>query len=686
MDIQPARPSPLGATPTPTGVNFSIYSRTASGMELVLFDSVDDAAPARTIRLDPFLDRTFHYWHAHVAGLVSGQVYGWRAEGPQEPEKGLRFDADKLLIDPYARVVAIPAAYSREKARRPGDTTATAMRSVVADRRGFDWEGDSPLSRPYSETVIYEMHLGGFTRHPNSGVRPENRGKYAGLVEKIPYLLDLGITAVELLPVFQFDPQDAPPGLTNYWGYCPVSFFAPHAPYASGDGVLAPLVEFRNMVKALHRAGIEVILDVVFNHTAEGDHLGPTSIFRGIDNPSYYLLDPEDPAKYSDYTGTGNTLSANGSVVRRMILDSLRYWVEEMHVDGFRFDLASILARDSSGQPMEDPPILWDIETDPVLAGTKLIAEAWDAGGLYQVGAFLGDRWTEWNGIFRDDVRRFVRGDRATVPLLPKRLLGSPDLYQHENREPEQSINFVTCHDGFTVNDLVSYKKKHNQANNENQRDGSNHNHSSNYGVEGPSNDPQIELVRNRQVKNLLALNLMSLGTPMLLMGDEVRRSQRGNNNAYCQDNETSWFDWSLLDRYGDVHRFVRRMIEWRLRPENLAAPKGAALETILRSARIQWHGLAINSPDWSDEARSLAVTVRFSPRRLGHLMLNTSEEPLLFELPRRPRGNRVWQRVIDTALPSPHDIADPGKEPSVEGETYGTEPRSLVLLIAPVR
>ncbi len=470
-----------------------------------------------------------------MPGLKPGQLYGYRVEGPSDAANGMRFDPGKVLLDPYGRGVVVPKNYSREAARLPGDNAATAMKSVVVDPRAYDWEGDVPLHRPSSRTIIYEMHVRGFARHPSSGVAEKSRGTYAGLMEKIPYLQELGITAVELLPMFQFDAQDCPPGRTNYWGYAPVSFFAPHHAYSSRPDPLGPVDEFRDMVRALHRAGIEIILDVVFNHTAEGDHRGPTLCFRGLDNSAYYTLEP-NRARYANYSGTGNTLNANHPIVRRMILDSLRYWVEEMHVDGFRFDLASILARDSSGQPMANPPVLWDIESAPALAGTKLIAEAWDAAGLYQVGSFVGDIWKEWNGRFRDDVRAFFRGEDDSVARVADRFLGSPDTYGHEEREAEQSINFVTCHDGFTLNDLVSYDGKHNEANGEGNRDGSNDNRSWNCGWEGPTDDPEIEKLRSRQVKNYLTFTMLSLGVPMIGMGDEARRTQRGNNNAYCQE------------------------------------------------------------------------------------------------------------------------------------------------------
>ena len=535
---------PIGATFVDGGVNFCLHSRTATGIELLFFDDVDDVRPARVLKLDRRRNRTRNYWHIFVPGVQNGQIYAYRAAGPYEPARGLRFDAEKVLLDPYGRGLAMPRRYDRQAAARPGDNMIHAMKSVVVDTSRYDWEDDEPLCNPWHRTVIYEMHVRGFTRHPSAGLPEDKAGTYAGLVEKIPYLKELGITAVELLPVFQFDPQDAPAGKINYWGYSPVSFFAPHLLYCSHPDALSAVDEFRDMVKALHRAGIEVILDVVYNHTAEGGATGPTFCFRGIDNEDYYILD-HDMANYANYSGTGNTLNANQSQVRRLIIDSLHYWVDEMHVDGFRFDLASILSRDEQGRPLANPPILWDIENDPVLAGTKLIAEAWDAAGLYQVGSFVGDHWKEWNGRFRDDVRSFIKSDSGMADIIAPRLFGSPDIYGFEERGPDQSINFVPCHDGFTINDLVSYNGKHNLANGEDNRDGHNDNCSWNCGVEGPSQDPAIEQLRRRQIKNFMAITMLSLGVPMLLMGDEVRRTQFGNNNAYCQDNELSWFDWT---------------------------------------------------------------------------------------------------------------------------------------------
>ena len=668
----------------PGGVHFSLYAERATAVELLFFHTVDDAAPSQIIRLDARRHRTQSYWHASVPGATVGQVYGFRVYGPSAPERGLRFDPTKVLLDPYGLAVAVPAAYDRQAAVNPGDNCGVAMKSVVADPECYDWEGDRTLNRPFVKTIVYEMHVGGFTRHPNSGVSEERRGTFAGLIEKIPYLQDLGITAVELLPIFQFDPWDAPAGRINYWGYAPVSFFAPHAGYSSRPDLLGPLDEFRDMVKALHRAGIEVILDVVYNHTAEGGHDGPTFCFRGIANDIYYIPDPDDRGRFANYIGCGNTLNANHSVVRRMIIDSLRYWVEVMHVDGFRFDLASIFSRDETGRPVKNPPVVFDIETDPVLAGAKFIAEAWDAGGLYEVGNFHGERWQEWNGLFRDDVRSFLKGDAGMARTVAARLLASPDIYGHHARGPEQSINFVTAHDGFTLNDLVSYNFKQNDANGEGNRDGTDDNRSWNCGVEGPTGDPAIEALRNRQVKNFLALTLLSLGTPMLLMGDEVRRSQQGNNNAYCQDNELSWFDWSLVDKHADILRFVMQLNGLRHRNFDVAFDMESTVAELLHHAQIRWHGTQLAQPDWGHDSRTISLTTRSMVfGRSMHVFLNAFWEPLAFELPPALPGTDGWHRVIDTSQPSPDDIRNEFDAPVIEGSSYLVGPRSVVLLIA---
>jgi glycogen operon protein len=652
-------------------------------VELLFFDGVDDARPVRVIRIDPSFNRTYHYWHVFLPGVRAGQIYGYRVEGPSDPEKGMRFDPRKVLLDPYGRGVVVPKSYTRSAAHEQGDNAGSAMKSVVVDPREYDWEGDEPLKRPSSQTIVYEMHVAGFTRHPASGVAEGRRGTFAGLIEKISYLQKLGITAVELLPVFQFDAQDCPPGRVNYWGYAPVSFFAPHQAYSSRQDPLGPVEEFRDMVKALHRAGIEVILDVVFNHTAEGDHRGPTFCFRGLDNSIYYILE-QNRSYYSNYTGCGNTLNANNPIVRRMIVDSLRYWVNEMHVDGFRFDLASILTRDASGHVLANPPVLWDIESDPLLAGTKMIAEAWDAAGLYQVGGFVGDSWKEWNGRFRDDARSFFRGEDGSVARFSDRLIGSPEIYGHEEREPEQSVNFVTCHDGFTLNDLVSYDRKHNEANGEDNRDGADDNRSWNCGAEGMTDDPEVEKLRNRQVKNFLAVTMLSLGVPMILMGDEMRRTQAGNNNAYCQDNEISWFDWRLVAKHADVHRFVTLLNARRLLRETEHERRRMSLNQLLRQAKTAWHGVKLNQPDWSPSSRSVAFSAEISKEKLIiHLIFNAYWEALDFELPPVGKvGGNPWRRWIDTALDSPNDIVEWQGSPSIEGNSYRAEPRSVVVLI----
>jgi len=673
---------PLGPTLFPDGVNFSLFCKNGTSVELLLFDGIADVEPATVITLDARRNKTYHYWHTFLPNVASGQLYAYRIHGPFEPWNGLRYNATKILLDPYANVVAVPDGY-----RRSGADSFTAntpsMKSMVADLSLYDWEGDTHLKRPFAQTVIYEMHVGGFTRNPNSLIDVSKRGTFAGLIEKIPYLVDLGVTAVELLPVFQFDEHDCPNGngLVNYWGYCPVSFFAPHHGYSFSKEPLHILDEFRDMVKALHRAGLEVILDVVYNHTAEGNHEGPTFCYRGIDNRTYYILE-DNKTYYSNYTGCGNTLNANQPIVRRMIIDSLHFWATEMHVDGFRFDLASILSRDEKGSPCENPPVLWDIESDPALAGIKLIAEAWDAAGLYQVGSFVGDSWKEWNGKFRDDLRSVIKGDEGTVSKLVSRLLGSPDIYSHKDREPEQSVNFITSHDGFTLNDLVSYNCKHNEANGEENRDGTDDNISWNCGIEGPTDDPTIESLRNRQVKNFL-VTLMSIGTPMILMGDEVRRTQYGNNNAYCQNNKLSWFDWDLLEKHSDIYRFVKLLIDGRLQRDIAKPEYSMSLNQLLHKRAVTWHGIKLNQPDWSHESHSIAFTIEsLSGHLMTHYMLNYYHEALEFELPRVKESSH-WKRWVDTALESPDDICYLGECSIVSNEKYLVRPRSTVVLIA---
>jgi isoamylase len=541
LPASPGHPLPFGATPTALGVRFSAFSRHATAVTLLLFDLPADERPAVEIALDPRLNRTGDAWHVEVDGIGPGSLYLFRVDGPRDPARGHRFDPAAMLLDPYAKAVTGP------QGARKG--------VVVSD--DFDWQGDRPLGRPLRRTVIHETHVRGLTRHPSSGV--EHPGTFRGVVEKIPYLADFGVTAVELMPVMEFDEranhrtnQVTGERLGNYWGYNTIAFFAPKEGYAAAVAPGAAVTEFKEMVRSLHRAGIEVILDIVFNHTAEGDETGPTLSFRGWDNAIYYLL-MADHSRYANFTGCGNTMNCNHPIVRTFIIDCLRYWAVEMHVDGFRFDLGSVLGRDRQGRLMENPPILERIAEDPVLRGTKIIAEAWDAAGAYQVGQFPGGRWAELNDRFRDDARKFWRGDPGSTGAMATRLAGSSDLYLRDGRKPFHSINFITSHDGFTLNDLVSYSRRHNDENGEGGRDGFEPNLSDNHGVEGPSADPAVEAVRERQVKNFLATLLVSLGTPMLLGGDEMRRTQRGNNNPWCQDNEVSWYDWRLLERHAGL-------------------------------------------------------------------------------------------------------------------------------------
>lgn len=681
----PGQSFPLGATVTPEGVNFCIFSKSAQAIELLLFDHADQSKPTHIISLSASQNKSFHYWHGFVPGLKAGQIYGYRVHGPFDPAQGYRFDASKVLLDPYAKAIVNEEYYDRRAASRPGyNNCAQALKGVVVDTSTYDWEGDRLLRTPYTRSIIYEMHVGGFTRHPNSGLATDKRGTYAGLIEKIPYLQSLGVTAVELLPVHFFDAQDAQDGLKNYWGYSTIGFFAPHRAYSADRSPLGPVDEFRDMVKALHRAGIEVILDVVFNHSAEGNENGPTLSFRGLENSAYYILD-KDRQFYSNYSGCGNALRANHPIVSQLILDSLRYWVSEMHVDGFRFDLASVLWRDDLGLPIERSPILWTIEMDPVLARTKIIAEAWDAAGLYQVGKFVGtgDRFAEWNGPFRDDMRRFVKGDTGVARHVAHRLMGSPDIYPRMDYDTTRSINFVTCHDGFTINDVVSYNEKHNEANLEDGRDGSNDNHSWNCGVEGTSKNPRIERLRERQIKNLISLLFLSQGTPMLLMGDEVRRTQRGNNNGYCQDSEVSWFNWDDVEKQAGLLRFTREFI--RL----VQSVQLFQLDRVLTGFSFQddpfvvWHGVHLGQPDFEPNSHSLALTLQHPKKHEHiHIMLNAYWDALPFELPPLDGGER-WHRIVDTFLPAPEDFCPLETAPIFSGDRYEVKPRSIAVLMA---
>jgi isoamylase len=685
--VVPGRPHPLGATVDSGGVNFSLYSQHATGVELLLFRSHTDTEPAQVIALDPVFNETFFFWHCRVVGLRPGAFYAYRVQGPWDPANGHRFDSEKVLNDPYTHAVE-RTLWQRGAACQPGSNLATSMRCVVVDVHDYNWEDDAPLQHPMQDSVIYEMHVGGFTKSPSA--RVTHPGTFAGVIEKIPYLKTLGITAVELLPVFGFDQsegQRSGPGgvrLSNYWGYSTVDFFAPAAAYCVSPEEGQHLREFRDMVKALHRAGIEVILDVVFNHTSEGNQDGPVISFRGIDNSVYYHLVPEDKQYYMNFSGCGNSVNCNHPAVEKFILECLEFWVREMHVDGFRFDEGSILSRGEDGAPLKHPPVLWGIELEESLMDTKVIAEAWDAAGLYQIGYFPGPRFAEWNGRFRDDIRRFVAGQPGLAGVVATRLAGSADLYQRENRTPVNSINFITCHDGFTLNDLVSYNKKHNEANGEDNRDGVDDNLSWNCGWEGDTDNAAVNALRERQVKNFAAILLLAQGVPMICGGDEIRRTQRGNNNCYCQDNGLSWHDWSNLEAQAGVLRFFSGMIALRQRHDSL---RRQSFFSGSRNARglqdIAWHGCQLGAPGFNDPAcRVLSCTLGGPDDGEDlHLIFNMDDQALGFDLP--VLNGRSWLRAVDTSLPSPQDIAPIGEEALVNTTQYLAQPRSVVVLIS---
>jgi isoamylase len=687
-------PLPLGTYEYGGGVNFAFFSRHATRVRLELFDHPEDPTPTRMIDLDAARHRTGDVWHVWVEGIRPGQLYAYRVDGPYQPEEGHRFNFNKLLLDPFATAISRLPDWDFSQARgydllaperdlvcsKVDD--AGAMPKCVFTHDHFDWHNDRPLRHPWSKTVIYETHVRGFTVHPSSGV--EHPGTFRGLMEKIPYLKELGVTAVELMPVYEFNeyqatginPQTGQP-LGNYWGYDPVAFFAPKASYSSSGGFGQQKLEFKEMVRALHGAGIEVILDVVFNHTAEGNELGPTLCFRGIDNTIFYML-ADEKRFYKDYTGTGNTINANHPVVRDHILTALRYWVMEMHVDGFRFDLAAVLGRGRSGDLLPNPPLLEGIAEDPILRDVRIIAEAWDAAGAYEVGSFSERRWAEWNGQYRDDVRRFWRGDDGMLGSFVSRICGSADIYAKSGKGPECSINFVTCHDGFTLNDLVSYRYKRNEANGENNHDGTNYNCSENYGTEGETTDARIESIRQRQIKNFLLTLLISRGVPMLLGGDEFRRAQGGNNNPYCQDNETSWYDWRYLEQHREIYRFTRGMIAFRRAHPILST------EQFYTDAEIHWFGPQGGLPNWADpKEKQFACLIHEDEQSGLYLMFNAGADAVDFGLPPVPPGAR-WHLAVDTSREAPQDLFAAGEEPLWEDpQTYHLSPRSSAILLA---
>jgi isoamylase len=691
LSLRSGTPLPLGATVGLDGVNFALFSRHATRVELLLYDSPDDANPSSTIALDPVINRTGEIWHIWVGGLTAGQCYAYRVDGPYRPHEGLRFNRWRVLADPYARAFTGVSSWDFDRARAYDGKSPVKDLSFAAEDNGpyaaraialvgdFDWRGDRPPAHPWSRTIIYETHVRGLTIHPSA--RVEYPGTYRAVIAKIPYFKELGVTALEFLPIQEFNENEMRrvnplngARLRNYWGYNPVAFFAPKETYASfGRG--AQVTEFKEMVRALHAADLEVILDVVFNHTAEGDESGPTLSLRGIENQVYYLLS-DDRRHYKNFSGCGNTLNCNHPVVRELILDCLRHWVIEMHVDGFRFDLAAILGRDELGNCTPNAPLLERIAEDPILRNVKLIAEAWDAGGAYMVGHFPGLRWSEWNGQYRDDVRRFWRGDSGMAGALASRLCGSADIYERAGRAPLNSINFVTCHDGFTLRDLVSYADKHNEANGENNRDGSPANFSCNYGVEGETEDPWINTVRLRQAKNLLATLMLSRGVPMLLGGDEFGRTQGGNNNAYCQDNEVSWYDWRLTERYRELLRFTRRLIEFRV------AHRVLREERFYTADEILWFNACGGSRDWSVMDRNLACLIRDveGAQPELYLMANAEEHEVEFRLPSASTGG-MWRIALDTAARAPNDAPETAARLPVGGPSLKLAARSLVVL-----
>jgi glycogen operon protein len=651
-------PLPYGAILHDDGVQFVVVSRSATAMRVLIYDKARDREPSEIVDCDPDLNRWGDIWSVFVPGMGPGQLYHFQADGPYDPDHGQRFDSKARLIDPYAKALAGHFQAATDGIIRP-------PKCVVIDDE-FDWQGDRHLRRDLSETIIYELHVRGFTRSRSSEV--SKPGTYLGLTEKIPYLQSLGVTAVELMPVHEFPIYDClgqKPQRPNYWGYDPLAFFSPHRGYAWGKEPGCQVREFKEMVLAFHKAGIEVILDVVFNHTAEGNQDGPTLSFKGLENRVYYMLEG-DGGTYRNYSGCGNTFNGNHPIVRELIFNCLRHWVHNYHIDGFRFDLASILSRDRQGKLLPNPPVVEAIGEDPLLADTKIIAEAWDAAGAYQVGAFGARRWAEWNGCYRDDIRKFWRCDKHMSGAMATRMAGSSDLYQPGGRRPYHSINFVTSHDGFPLNDLVSYDHKHNEANGEDSRDGDNNNYSHNYGVEGPTRRKSVEAIRGRQIRNMLSSLLLSQGAPMIVAGDECRRTQRGNNNAYCQDNAISWFDWRLAKKNSDLRRFCSALIEFR-KAEPTVRQKNFLSGQPTRPGGfpdLSWFSPKGKAMDWDRDEPSLMCMLAAAPleenctRPNHHILVlcHAGVEPREFILPKAIR-RLEWRTFVNTGLEPPDDI-----------------------------
>jgi glycogen operon protein len=658
--------------------NFALYSKHAESVTLLLYTESDIVNPVLAYRFDYLKNKTGRIWHCRLPllSMRGASYYAYSVEGPRSNGRfeWHWFDRDKVLLDPYAKSVFFPAASDRLAAIGPGSNPGKAPLGVLTgDSERFDWQGDH-RPRHEADTVIYELHVGGFTKNPNSGVKDEARGTFAGLVEKIPYLKDLGVTVVELMPVFQYDPSDG-----NYWGYMPLNFFSPHHGYLSDHTVTAQHNEFREMIKALHQADIEVVLDVVYNHTGEGDHTGPVYSYKGIDNSTYYLMADRPGAPFENFSGTGNTLNGANRCVRKMIMDSVRHWACEMHVDGFRFDLASLFTRKADGSVnANDVPLLSDMASDPDLAHLRLIAEPWDAAGVYQLGrAFPGIMACQWNGKYRDDLRRFVKGDPGMAPALMRRLYGSDDLFPDDRMNAyhaHQSVNYITSHDGFTLYDLVAYNQKRNWRNGHGNTDGADENHSWNCGWEGDEGaPPEVVKLRKQQIKNFCCLLFLSNGTPMFRAGDEFMHTQGGNNNPYNQDNETAWIDWSRLHANPDIFRFFKLMIAFRKAHPSLSRSR-------FWRDDIHWYGVG-PVVDMSHHSHSLAFHLRGSSQQDVDLyvMINAYWEDLTFIA--QEGQARQWKRVIDTGLESPDDFCDPGKEILLTSQAYVVKSRSIVVL-----
>lgn len=669
--VAPGSPYPLGATVKKGGVNFSVFSQHATNVDLLIFHKTKPQKPLKILSLNTPNHHTYHFWHAYLRGLKPGFLYAFRADGPFDLGNGHRFNKNKVLIDPYSKALDY-SLWQKEKSITGEDNLNTSLRSVIVNPNEYDWRGDKPLNRPIEETIIYEMHVGNFTKSPNSKVKKP--GKFKGIIEKIPYLKSLGITAVELMPIFDFSAGDE----RNVWGYGTSAFFAVDARYCISDNKENHLNEFRELVKALHKNDIEVILDVVFGYTPEGDQNGPTFCFRGLDNSIYYHLSKDDKQYYLNYSGCGNTLNSNHPVVAKFIKDCLEYWVEEAHVDGFRFDEASLLSRDTDGNVLANPTVLWNIDLSERLAKTKIFAEPWDAGGAYLVGKFPGYRFVEWNGKYRDDMRRFVRGDLGLAPSIAGRMTGSADLYQHTGRLPMHSLNFITAHDGFTLYDLVSYDQKHNDDNGENNKDGIDNNYSCNYGAEGGTKDNTILNFRFRQMKNFLTLLFLSKGIPMITMGDEVARTQGGNNNTYCQDSPISWFDWDNINKNQALLEFFKKIVSFRKKHKFFYDNDTFSKSDKNGWPEIDFHGCALHSPGW-DNAQSRILS--FTLRDKIHIIINMDDIGLSFEIPDIP--NKKWHIAVNTAENGVGIYSEGQESPFLETENIYVENKSIIVLIA---